>query len=643
MNTLDKTPDSSVEQAAPDGPVGRFRQLWRQGQRPDLQQFFAQVGKLSDADISAILCIDQRERWQAGERVTAEDYWRREYGLTAETAVDLAYQEFLLREESGETPPAEEFQKRFPQVAELLGMQIDLHRELALADGQRAGEPPAATPTDAKPTNGWPAIPGYAITEELGRGGMGVVYKARHAGLNRLVALKTILDSARASSQELLRFQSEAEAVAQLQHSHIVQIYDIGEHEGCTYLALEFVDGGNLAERLNGVPLPARQAAEIMGKVARAVHFGHEQGIVHRDLKPANILLTADGTPKIADFGLAKRTQWESHLTGEGGVLGTPSFMPPEQAAGRASEIGPSVDVYSLGATLYFLLTGRPPFQAATATETLRQVIDQEPVPPRQLNAAVARDLETICLKCLEKQPARRYPSAKDLAEDLDRYLEGRPIVARRTSWREHAWRWMLRNPGWSATLAMALGLLLLLAVGGTLLNLQLQSALREKTDKLWQSHLDRARAERVSGRVGQRFKALDAIRQAAQIAVTKELRDEAAAALVLPDVEIAREWEAYPEDTEALGFDADFERYARVNKQGELVICRWTESGEQVVLRLPTDGQPPFSMPLFSPDGRYLFLASTVGGAPKSNKFSVWKIDGSAATVVLDEKKRRV
>ncbi|HXG10786.1 MAG TPA: serine/threonine-protein kinase [Gemmataceae bacterium] len=276
-----------------------------------------------------------------------------------------------------------------------------------------------------------PNIAGYEILEVLGQGGMGVVYKARQTRLNRLVALKMIRAGANAGPQELERFRTEAEAVARLEHPNIVQIYEIGEQGGRPFLALEFVRGGSLARRLDGTPLPACQAARLVQTLARAVHHAHQQGIVHRDLKPANVLLTADGTPKIADFGLAKRLDADRGQTQTGAVLGSPSYMAPEQAEGRIKEIGPAVDIYALGAILYELLTGRPPFQGATLLETLEQVRGHDPVPPRDLQPSVPRDLETVCLKCLEKTPGRRYASALELADDLQRFLDGDPIRAR--------------------------------------------------------------------------------------------------------------------------------------------------------------------------------------------------------------------
>jgi serine/threonine protein kinase len=282
----------------------------------------------------------------------------------------------------------------------------------------------------AAPLANFPEVDGYEILEVIGHGGMGVVYKARQQGLNRLVALKMVLAGASASPQDLARFRAEAEAVAQLQHANIVQIFEIGEQGGCPYLALEYVDGGSLAEHLDGTPVAPRQAAELVLALARAVDHAHERGIVHRDLKPANVLLQADGTPKITDFGLAKRRESEQIHTQTGAILGSPSYMAPEQASGRASDIGPATDVYALGVVLYELLTGRPPFKGASVIETIEQVRENDPVPPRFLQPKTPRDLETICLKCLEKRPSRRYPSAAALAADLRAALDNEPIHA---------------------------------------------------------------------------------------------------------------------------------------------------------------------------------------------------------------------
>ena len=277
-----------------------------------------------------------------------------------------------------------------------------------------------------KAAAGRPTVAGYDILQRLGEGGMGVVYKARHLGLNRLVALKMIRGGSQARADHFSRFRIEAEAVARLRHPNILQIYDIGEADGLPFVALELLDGGSLDERLAGTPQPGRPAAELMVTLARAVHVAHECGIVHRDLKPSNVLYTSDGVPKITDFGLAKRIDSDDGQTQSGQIMGSPSYMAPEQARGDSRDVGPAADVYSLGAILYEMLTGRPPFKGETPMETVRQVIDDDPVTPSRLVPRVAADLETICLKCLHKEPARRYESAQALADDLTRYLARR-------------------------------------------------------------------------------------------------------------------------------------------------------------------------------------------------------------------------
>jgi WD40 repeat protein/serine/threonine protein kinase len=365
---------------------------------------------------------------------------------------------------------------------------------------------PPAWETLAAP--GMPAVPGYELLGELGRGGMGVVYQARQTSLQRLVALKMLLTGAPQTAEALARFRAEAEALARLQHPHIVQIYEIGEHDGRPYFALEYVAGPSLARHLDGRPQGARPAAGLVEVLARAVDFAHQHGIIHRDLKPANVLLqrseekaagppgpadsrplASDFLPKITDFGLAKfvgnggpgeRVQGRGALTETGIILGTPSYMAPEQAGGalKGRRVGRGVDVYALGAILYELLTGRPPFQGETALDTLRQVTSLDPVPPRQLQPGVPRDLETICLKCLEKEPKNRYSSAENLAEDLRRFLDGQPTRARPLGPAGRAWRWCRRRPVVAALLAVSAALALALVVSVLLYNARLQDAL---------------------------------------------------------------------------------------------------------------------------------------------------------------------
>ena len=288
---------------------------------------------------------------------------------------------------------------------------------------QRPSEcgPPPGTPNpeSSRSATDWPSVRGYLVVERLGEGGMGVVYKARHLGLNRPVALKMIRGGSQARPDHFRRFSIEAEAVAKLRHPNILQIYDIGEANGLPYVALELLDGGGLDLRLAGTPMPGRSAAELLVILARAVDFAHQAGIIHRDLKPSNVLYASDGVPKITDFGLAKRIDSDDHQTESGQIMGSPSYMAPEQARGHSRDVGPAADIYALGAILYEMLTGRPPFKGETPMETVRQVIDDEPVPPSRLVPRVARDLETICLKCLHKEPHKRFESAEALARDL--------------------------------------------------------------------------------------------------------------------------------------------------------------------------------------------------------------------------------
>lgn len=320
-------------------------------------------------------------------------------------------------------------------------------------------------------------LPGYELLGELGRGGMGVVYKARQVGLNRLVALKMILSGGHASVEQRLRFQAEARVIARLQHPHIVQVFDIGEHQGMPFFSLELVEGGSLEKHLAGNPLPPPQAAALLATLAEAMQAAHDQGITHRDLKPANVLLARNDesgktttpessvhrssfivhcSPKITDFGLAKH-QEDLGQTQSGSVFGTPSYMAPEQAAGHSRQVGPAADIYALGAILYEMLTGRPPFRSATIYDTLQQVQSAEPIPPSRLQPTVPRDLETICLRCLRKEPRRRYASAQELADDVRRFLAGEPIRARPVSAWERAAKWARRRPAIASLSALLL------------------------------------------------------------------------------------------------------------------------------------------------------------------------------------------
>ncbi|GAB5442589.1 MAG: hypothetical protein Fues2KO_29380 [Fuerstiella sp.] len=328
------------------------------------------------------------------------------------------------------------------------------------------------------------SIGNYDIRSILGRGGMGVVYKARQRGLKRDVALKMILAGGHANDEMMGRFRAEAEAVAKLQHPNIVQIYEIGDENGLPYFSLEYVDGETLDEVRKAEPLEQQRAADLIRIISQAMHFAHQSGIVHRDLKPANILMTKDGVPKVTDFGLVKRLEDEdvASQTQTGAIMGTPHYMAPEQAWG-APNIGPAADVWALGAMLYALLTGRPAFAGANTMDTIMQLRNKEPVAPRDLVPSVSIDLETICLKCLQKEPEKRYGSAEELAEDLDRYLSGVPILARPIGRTERAWRWCQRNPviaGLGTAFAVAL---LIGTVTSTLFGIKANSAALAEKD----------------------------------------------------------------------------------------------------------------------------------------------------------------
>jgi WD40 repeat protein len=355
--------------------------------------------------------------------------------------------------------------------------------EPALRTAACDGSPTDATLPPTPPAGGPSApglvgVPGYELFGELGRGGMGVVYRARQVGLNRPVALKMILSGGHASAADLARFRTEAEAIARLQHPNVVQVYEVGEQGGLPYFSLEFCGGGSLAARLDGTPWEPKRAAALVETLARAMEAAHARQIVHRDLKPANVLLADDGTPKVTDFGLAKQLDSGAGQTASGAILGTPSYMAPEQANG-GKDIGPAADVYALGAILYELLTGRPPFRAATPLDTVLQVVSEEPVAPGRLNSKTPRDLETVCLKCLAKEAMRRYASAEALAEDLRRYQSGEPIAARPVGRLERGWRWCRRNP----VVAGLLAAVVIVTAGGF-------------TGTLWQKHLAEANAE---------------------------------------------------------------------------------------------------------------------------------------------------
>ncbi len=420
----------------------------------------------------SLIRVQQREEWQAGRRVLAEAYLVRFPNVAANAAavVDLVISEYQLRLELGDNPSAHEYVHRFPQHADALRRRFAVLGALTdrsltqtvdttISPAARTEGAPAAETKDAAPAvvarvlPGRPAVTGYDLLGELGRGAMGVVYRARQKALGREVALKMVLSGQFAGAHELERFRTEAVQLAKLQHPNIVQIYEVGEFDGRPYFAMEFVPGGSLAKLLEKKPLAARAAAELVVTLARAMQHAHERGIIHRDLKPANIMLAADGAPKIMDFGLAKGGGSVSD-TATYAILGTPSYMAPEQAGGGSRDVGPTADVYALGSILYEALTGRPPFRAASVLDTIQLVTETDPVPPGDLTVNLPRDVETITLKCLQKEPSKRYITAAALADDLQRFLDDQPILARPVPVWEKVWKWAKRRPAWAALIA---------------------------------------------------------------------------------------------------------------------------------------------------------------------------------------------
>ncbi len=420
----DESPESLERNATLHEVCDAFARAWSRDGRPELTEF---VTRYPDFDPETLL----RE---------------------------LLPIELEQRRQAGEIPELEDYRSRFPTADDLLEEVFATSRTITLATGTVS---PEAGRSDPAPLG---VFGEYDLLEEVGRGGMGVVYRARQRGLNRVVAVKMTRSGDRAHGEELARFQSEAAAVARLDHPGIVPIHEVGEHDGQHYFSMGYVDGPSLSELLRDGPLEPRRATELGKRIAEAVAYAHERGIVHRDLKPGNVLLAADGAPRVTDFGLAKQLDSDSRMTVTNQVLGTPSFMPPEQALGQP--VGPSADVYSLGAMFYCLVTGRPPFQAATTMETLRQVVEVEPVPPRRLNPAVGPDLETIVLRCLEKAPSRRYTSMTTVAEELGRVLAGEPILARPVGPLERFTRWCRRQPRLAtATIGVVLATLACLVI----------------------------------------------------------------------------------------------------------------------------------------------------------------------------------
>jgi WD40 repeat protein len=465
----------------------------------------------------------------------------------------------------------------------------------------------------------------YELIEEIARGGMGVVYRARQVSLNRPVAVKMILGGHLATPALVSRFHTEAEAAARLDHPNIVPIYEIGEYDGQHYFSMKLIEGGTLARSsvfsnqysVFSKPDGAGRAAldilaSLIAKIARAVHYAHQRGILHRDLKPTNVLIDQQGEPHVTDFGLAKLIESDASLTYSAAVMGTPSYMAPEQAAGHIKELTIAADIYSLGAILYELLTGQPPFRAETVLETMRQVCEQEPARPRTLNPQVDRDLETICLKCLNKNLQARYGSAEMLAEDLNRWRNDEPILARPVNSLERLWRLCRRKPAIVSLVAGVVLLVLTVAIGSTATAFRLERSQKQArraeqkaTDQLWESYLAQARANRFSGRQGQRFDSLEALTKAAAIRPSAELRHEAIACLALPDVRLLKRWNNPGMAPHLSCFDRSLKRYATGTPSGRITIKSVLD--DRILLELSTSAPPATAVSTFSSKGGFL------------------------------------
>jgi eukaryotic-like serine/threonine-protein kinase len=485
---------------------------------------------------------------------------------------------------------------------------------LGLALGLDPGEP-APLPHDSIAADTLHVFPDsrrfgdYELREEIARGGMGIVYRARQMSLNRIVAVKVLLFGQFSSAEFVKRFRAEAEAVASLRHPNIVGIHEVGEHQGQHFFSMDCIEGTDLTRLVHESPLPAAHAASLVKTIAEALEHAHSCGILHRDLKPSNVLVDRAGQPHITDFGLAKRLSNDSHITLTGQIFGSPGYMAPEQATPGKVDVGRTGDIYSIGAILYYLLTGRAPFVAESVEATLTQVLTGEIVSPRKLNPGLPADLETICLKCLEREPARRYATAAELAHELGRFLRGEPILARPVSVMEKSWRWSKRNP---TTSGLGAGLVILLVafiayslVSSSRIRLEARHARlaeQQSRSELWQSYLTQARAVRLSGQAGQRFDSLDVIRRATAIRPSLELRNEAIAALALPDVRLTNTW---PFIYGSVVYSGKLERFAVARPDGQISVCMAKNGAE--IARLPAPAEVPQWILEFSPDEKLL------------------------------------
>ncbi len=558
----------------------RFERAWKQGPRPRIEDDLAEV--------------DEEQRPRLLE--------------------ELLRVEIELRRRAGEEPGLEEYTRRFAQDAALIRAAFDPGPALSAGPGSRPRDPDLTTARltpGGDPTGNGEPEPGahvryfgdYEVQAELGRGGMGVVYRARQVSLNRSVALKMIRSAALASDDEIRRFQNEAEAVARLDHPHIVPVYEVGEHDGQRYFSMKLIGGQPLHEAPGSYIANPNAAAGLLVTVAEAIHHAHQRGILHRDLKPSNILLDEHGRPHVTDFGLAKRVEGDEGMTPSLAVLGTPGYMAPEQARGKTRLVTTLSDVYGLGAILYALMTGKAPFSGETALETLDRVRLQPPVAPSRIDPKVPRDLETICLKCLEKEPARRYASAEALAKDLSRYLAGEPILARPAGMAERAVKWARRSPAIAALLGLV-ALVTALGLAGVLW--QWRQAVVARRDAERESGRAKSQPELAEERLQDSLRARATERQQTELA---EQRLYDARMNV-----VQSQWEEYCYgDIMRQGLDAQLPaNQAGIDRRGFewFYWQRQLSSGHMTVQQRDAG----FNSVAYSPDGQRLAAAGTNG-----------------------------